>query len=316
MDVNVKEAIDRIAQLSEGKVVSLAAPISGTIPVFAAPSGTNLHSLKKFVDEFSVKPDRRVGTDTVQDLESLVEWIKRHADDGTVIFCDTTRTAPKMLSIVDYHLPVERDEEGGLSGDATARFGKFRALYEFPLSVQWRAWRAVDGQPMGQADFANFLEDRVLDLIAPDGSTDGEGNDISKLPPQVAQLLAALGGRCALPQDIITLSKGLDVTANSRTVTRVNVDTGEGALMFESNHVGADKQKISVPKLFMIAIPIFERSPFHYRIPVRIRYRLEGGIKWTFTMFGADDVIDQAIREAAEHVKEGTAATLFYGVPG
>lgn len=316
MDINVKEAIDKIAGMAAPTTVSLGVPIGGTVPIMAVPNGTSLQSIKKFVDEFAGKPDRRKGTDTVQDLASLTEWTNRHKDAGTVIFCDTTREAPKLLSIVDYHLAVEREKEGGLSGDATARFGAFRALYEFPLSEHWKAWREVDGEQMDQADFAEFLENRVLDLIAPDISTDGDGNEINKLPPHVAELLARLGGRCALPQDIITLAKGLDITANSRTVTRIDVQTGEGALVFEESHVGADKQKITVPKLFMICIPLFDKSPFHYRIPVRIRYRLKGGIKWTFSMFGAEDVIDDAIKQAAEHVKAGTDCPLFCGVPG
>ena len=316
MDINVKEAIDKIAGMAAPTTVSLAAPVSGIVPVMAVPNGTSLQSIKRFVDEFAAKPDRRKGTDTVQDLESLVEWTNRHKDAGTVLFCDTTREAPRLLSIVDYHLAVEDGKEGGLTGDATARFGAFRAHYEFPLSEHWKAWREVDGEQMDQSDFAEFLENRVLDLIAPDIGTDGDGNEVKKLPQQVAELLARLGGRCALPQDIITLSRSLDITANSRTATRVDVQTGEGALMFEETHVGADKQKVAVPKLFMICIPLFDKSPFHYRIPVRIRYRLNGGIKWTFTMFGADDVIDAAIKEAAEHVKTSTACPLFYGVPG
>lgn len=312
-----KETIDRIAQLSETRVFSFAAPISGTVPILAVPDGTSLQGIKKLLDEYATKPDRRVGTDKVLDLQSLVEWINRHKDAGSVVFCDTTREAPKLLSIIDYHHIVATDDEGALpmSGDDKARMRLFRALYEFPLSEQWKAWREVDGEPMDQVDFAEFLENRVLDLIAPEIGTDGEGAEIKKLPQQVQELLDRLGGRCALPQDIITLSKGLEVTANSRTVTRVDVNTGEGALMFEQQHVGADKQKITVPKLFLIAIPLFDKSPFHYRIPVRIRYRLEGGIKWTFTMFGADDVIDQAVRDAALHVQLSTKTALFYGTP-
>lgn len=315
MDINVKEAIDRIAQLSEVKLTSLSVPVGSTIPIMAVPNGTSLKSIKSFIDEFAIKPDRRVGTDKMQDLGSLIAWINRHADDGTVIFCDTARDAPKLLSIVDYHLAVEREKEGGLTGDATARFRSFRGLYEFPLSEHWKAWRAVDDKPMDQVDFAEFLENRVLDLCPPDIGTDGEGAEVKKLPPQVQQLLDRLGGRCALPQDVITLSRGLEITANSRTAQRYDAQSGEGGLVFEEEHQSAGGQKVMVPKLFLIAIPLFDKSPFHYRIPVRIRYRLKGGIKWTFTMFGADDVIDQAIKEAAEHVQEGTAATLFYGTP-
>lgn len=318
MEMNVKEAIDRIVQLGQPQITSLSGPMSGTVPIVMAPTGTGVQSVKRLLDEYATKPDRRQGTDTVQDLESLIEWTNRHKDAGTIVFCDTTRDAPKLLTIVDYHHAVAAADDGTLpkSGDDTARFAKFRALYEFPLSEHWKAWRDVDDKPMDQVDFAEFLENRVLDLIAPDISTDGEGNEIKKLPPQVAELLARLGGSCALPQDIITLSRGLEITAENHTATRVDIQSGEGGLMFEETHVGANKQKVLVPKLFMICIPLFDKSPFHYRIPVRIRYRLAGGIKWTFTMFGADDVIDAAIKEAAEHVKAGTDCPLFYGVPG
>lgn len=318
MDFNVKEAIDRVAQMSDAKPVSFAVPVGSTIPMMAVPAGTNLLSIKKYLDEYAGKPDRRVGTDSLQDLESLIIWLNRHKDAGSVVFCDTVRTAPKMLSIIDYHHIVASDDGDRLpmSGDEKARFRQFRALYEFPLSEHWKAWRAVDGKPMDQVDFAEFLENRVLDLCAPDISTDGEtGVDTKKLPPQVEQLLARLGGRCAQPQDIITLSRGLEITANSRQATRYDAQTGEGGLVFEETHSGAGGQKVMVPKVFLIAIPLFDKSPFHYRIPVRIRYRLPGGIKWTFSLFGADDVIDQAIRDAAEHVRDGTALPLFYGTP-
>lgn len=311
MDFNVKEAIEKVASLSEATLHWMGPQPAGTVPLFAVPNGSTLQSVKKLLDEYQDRPDRRVGTDKVQDLKTLIEWTNRHKDAGSVVFCDTTRDKPNLLTIVDYHHEATAEK----SGDETARFRAFRALYEFPLSEQWKAWKKVDGVVMDQADFAEFLEDRALDLIAPDIGQDGAGVEIKKLPPQVAQLLGLLGGRCALPQDIITLSKGLSITANARTAQRIDVNTGEGSLMFEEQHVGDGGQKITVPKLFMICIPVFDKAPFHYRIPVRIRYRLSGGIKWIFTLFGADDVIDMAIKEAAEHVREGTEAPLFYGVP-
>ena len=318
MDVNVKDAIDRIAQLSEVKMTSIARPVGSAIPVLSAPAGVVLHSVKKFVDEFAIRPDRRIGTDKLQDVESLIEWTNRHADDGTVIFCDTTHEAPRLLSIIDYHLPIERDEQGkevGKNGDDTARYRAFRGLYEFPLAKQWKAWTEIDGTPMTQVDLAEFLDDHALDLIAPDSGTDSAGNDVQKLPAEVAQYLAYHGGRCALPNDVITLAKGLEITANRRAVQKVDMQSGTGGLLFEEEHSGSNGTKLDIPKLFMIAVPLFDKSPFQYRVPIRLRYRLGPPLMWTLTMFGADDIVEKAIKETAEHVKQGTAATLFYGVP-
>lgn len=317
MDINVKEAIDRIAQLSEVTIADVERKVDGSVPVVAMPTGSKIESLKKFFDEYAAKPDRRVGTDKLQDLDTMVAWLNRNKDAGTVVFCDSTREAPKMLAVVDYHHIVTTDEESRLpmSGDDKARFGKFRGLYEFPLSAKWNAWRAVDDKFIDQATFAEFLDDHALDLIAPESGTDSAGNDVQRLPDEVAQYLSLLGGRCALPADVIALAKGLDVTAKAKHVTRVDVQTGAGALVFDEEHIDSKGTRVDVPKIFMIALPLFDRSPFHYRVPVRIRYRLGPPLVWKLTMFRPDQIIDEAIKDAAQHVREKAAVTVFLGTP-
>jgi hypothetical protein len=131
---------------------------------------------------------------------------------------------------------------------------------------------------------ADGLARRRRVLGAPENGTEGKGAD-AKLPPQVHELLDRLDDRCALPQELITQSRPLDITATARTAQRYNANTGEGRLVFEDTYSGG--QKVMVPKLFLIAITLFNKSPFHYLIPVRIRYRLHRGIKRTFAMFGA-----------------------------
>jgi len=275
----------------------------------AVPKNRTLQSIKPLLDAYAVKPDRREGTDKVTDVESLSSWTNRHKDEGSVVFCDRTRTAPKLLTVVDYHKAGE--------GDDQARFGKFRALYEFPLDRAWKDWKGIDGQQMGQADFAAFLEDHVLDLIGPDISSDGEGTETRKLPQVVQQYLDLMGGRCAQPNDVVALSKGLDLNANSKVANRVDLQSGQGTIVFETTHVDSSGARVDIPRLFMIAIPIFERSAEHYRIPVRIRYRLAGGsVIWIPTLFGADDIIDAAIEDAAKKVAADTTLPLFYGWPG
>lgn len=307
MDDLTPATIDRILSLGEGQILDLDSAATGVIEVAA---GKKLVSLKPYLDEYADRPDRRIGTDTVTDIATLVEWANRHKDAGTVVFCDANRETPKLLAIVDYHEPGEGDEK--------ARFGVFRAQYAFPLDPRWSAWKEIDGQPLDQAAFAAFIEDHVLDLIGPDVSVAGDDEQTTtvKLPPMVQQLLDLAGGRCAFPNEVMALSRGLDLTANDKVVNRVDLQSGEGALVFESTHVDRNGVKIDVPKLFMIAIPLFERSPDHYRIPVRLRYRLVGGaVKWIPTLFGADEIMDTAIRDAASTVQTETERPLFYGWP-
>lgn len=301
------ETIDKILSLGEGVPIDLDK--IGSAVAIALPAGRTLHSIKKFTDEYAPQPDRREGTDTAADVATLIEWTNRHKDAGSVVFCDATREAPKMLAVIDYHQPGE--------GDDKARFRRFRSLYQFPLDRRWKEWKAIDGKGLDQAEFAAFIEDHVLDLIGPEVSTDGDGQTTAvKLPQTVQQLLDLAGGRCAFPNEVMALSRGLELTSNDKVVNRVDLQSGEGAIVFESTHVDRNGVKIDVPRLFMIAIPLFERSADHYRIPVRIRYRLAGGsVKWIPTLFGADEIMDTAIRDAARTVQEQTERPVFFGWP-
>ncbi|WP_428673635.1 DUF2303 family protein [Reyranella sp.] len=304
MDFSITDAIDKLKGLGDAVVLPALSQ-----PVVALPAGTSLKSVKALLDEYNARPDRRSGTDTVTDIATLVEWINRHKDGGSVVFCDASRTAPKMLAVIDYH-------EAG-EGDGKARFRTFRAKYDFPLDPRWVAWKGIDGMALDQAAFAAFIEDHVLDLIGPEVSLSGDGETTTvKLPQQVQQLLDLAGGRCAFPNEVMALSRGLDLTANDKVVNRVDLQSGEGSLVFESTHIDKNGVKIDVPRLFMIAVPLFERSPDHYRIPVRLRYRLVSGkVIWVPTLFGADEIMDSAIRDAARTVREQTDRPLFFGWP-
>lgn len=306
MDVDIKEAIDRITQLSEPKLEDLS--LAGDKPVVVTAESHKLHSVKKLLDEYATRPDRREGIDKLSDLESLVAWTNRHKDAGSVVFVDTARAAPKMTSIVDF------DQAG--EGDDKARFRRFRCLYEFPLDKRWQEWRRIDGQPMSQREFAEFIEDHVLDLIAPDVSADGEGNTIAPAPEVVSRFLALAGGRCAFPSEMVTLSRGLKVTVDSKVENRVTMQSGEGALLFQEEHKDSNGVKLDVPQVFLICIPVFDRAEDHYRIPVRLRYRIVSGkVVWLPTLFGADEVIDRAIEDATRRVAEATGLPVLNGWP-
>ncbi|TIP21885.1 MAG: DUF2303 family protein, partial [Mesorhizobium sp.] len=72
-----------------------------------------------------------------------------------VIFADADWRNPSFTAVIDYH----EDVSGGL-----AAFGKHRIQYAFPLSEEWKKWIEMNGEPMKQAEFAYFLEDRVAEL--------------------------------------------------------------------------------------------------------------------------------------------------------
>ena len=124
-----------------------------------------------------------------------------------------------------------------------------------------------------------------------------------------------LGGRVATPEKVFELSKGLAITENSQVENRVNLDSGEATIAFQAEHRDGTGQKVKVPNLFMIAIPVFRNGPA-YLMAVRLRYRLSAGkLTWAVSIARMDEAFDHAFHEAAEQARAGTELPLFYGVP-
>lgn len=283
----------------------------GTVLFASVPNGRKLESIKKLLDEYRARPERRSGTADLQDLASFIAWVNRHKDAGSVLRCQMDRSAPKLHAIVDYH---EAGEAMSLDGiDHRARWRSFGATYQMPLDKRWQDWNGISGKAVGQTQFASFLEDHILDLVGARNSTTDSGELVSNLPPEVARFLALNGGKCAEPNDVVQLSKGLDLYADTKVQERVNLQSGETSFTFEEKHRGAP-DAVVVPQLFLVALPVFYLSDTLYRVPVRLRYRLhEGKLLWIPTLWQAEEVFDKAVRDAAKDAQQQTDLPLFYG---
>ena len=125
--------------------------------IVSVPKGRELHSVKKFLDEYLKAPERKRGTATFTTIDSFVEHVNRTKDADSLIFADDNPRAPGLLAVYDYNTA---------KGDP--RFGQHRAAYTFPLSDQWSAWvKAEASGAMTLEKFAEFLEDRIVDVIDP-----------------------------------------------------------------------------------------------------------------------------------------------------
>lgn len=278
--------------------------------IASVPEGRKLESIKKLLDEYRARPERRQGTADLQDLASFVAWVNRHKDAASVLRCHMDPAAPKLHAVIDYH---EEGAGNAVGEDGKARWSGFRATYQMPLDKRWRDWTGISGKPMGQTAFAAFLEDHILDLVPAGNSTTGGGELVSNLPAEVARFLALAGGKCAEPADVVQLSKGLDLYADTKVAERINLQSGETSFTFEEKHRGAP-DAVVVPQLFLVALPVFYLSDTLYRVPVRLRYRLaEGKLLWIPTLWQAEEVFDKAVRDAADSARQQTELPLFYG---
>lgn len=305
MDDNLSNLFDRAESLSQVVIHAKGEALYASVP-----NGRKLESLKKILDEYRERPVRRSGHAQLQDLASFIEWVNRHKDAGSVLRCAMDRKAPSLHAIVDYH----EAGAGALAGeDGKARWGAFQATYSMPLDQRWKDWTGISGKPLSQGEFAHFLEDHILDLTPAYNSTNATGELVSNLPEEVARFLALNQGKCAEPADVVQLSKGLYIYADSKVAERINLQSGETSVTFEEKHRGAP-DAVAVPQLFLVALPVFYLSDTLYRVPVRLRYRLaDGKLLWFPTLWQADEVFDKAVRDAATVAHTDTGLPLFFG---
>lgn len=264
--------------------------------VVALPKGLELHALKRFRDELAERPDRRAGTAKLTTLESFCEHVVRFADEHSAIFASEDPKAPRLEAVLDYH-------EKGAAG--APRFGKHRAVYQFPISEEWAAWTRRTAEHMSQADFAAFLEDHLADV-----------RDPSSIGPVAKTFAANLQIRLASPNDLLTLSRGLSLRVEQNVAHHVSLSSGEGQISYEEKHSERDGSgPVKVPGGFVVAIPVFRRGAA-YELPARLRYRVASGkIAWKIDLYGTDRVFAHAFEEATNTAKLQTGLPLFYGTP-
>lgn len=263
--------------------------------VLAVPNGTNLVSIKKYLDEYLQKPERRRGTANLGDLASFIEHTNRFKDKDSAIFASPDPSHPKLVSVLDYH-------RQGDKGDP--RFGTHRGVYDFPLAEEWKRWVGAAGNYMSQKSFAEFIETNIVDVDDPGRA--GEG---------ALQFARLLGTELASPQRLMDLSRGLSVRVNSKVANAVNLGTGEAQLQYGTEHTDERGSPLKVPGAFLLAIRVF-RGGILYQVPARLRYRVkEGDVTWCFELWRTDRAFEDAFGEAIGKTTAATGLPVFVGTP-
>lgn len=301
---DIAPLIDFIKKHANGSLISLDGPSGETFRALMGPNGqggVTITSLKALEDERREVPQRRKGTAELQDLKAFTDHANRFKEWNSALFAWRDPKTPSLTSVLDYH-PAE-------TPNADARFGQHRGLYKFPVSEAWKFWTDNDGAGdniMNQAEFAAFIEDRIL--------------DIAPVPPTISarlqEMLDKLGRpTIAGPSTMLDLSRGLSINVESTAGGTMRLQSGEVALQWSEVHKDSNGQPVKIAEVFLLGIPIFDRGP-SYLIPVRLRYRLSGGkVVWWYQMFRPDLAFDDAFSEACTAAAAATSLPLFMGKP-
>jgi hypothetical protein len=299
-----KATRDFITESVRAEIITVNDPLTQTPVLAIVGAGGGISPLPDtFFDSGLLSPRFRRGTAAMTTLDSFIDHVNRFGDDDTAVFADDNRTSPKLTAVLDYHRADADDGQGQF------RHGKHRTTFAFPLSDEWKAWKAKNGVVMSMGDFATFLEDRLADIA-------GAGDDYTE---HVERLVQESGGsdRIATYASLMELARGLHVYESAQVEEAVNLASGEGSIRFSVEHETKTRTggSVKVPKLFFIAIPIFNKGAF-YRIAARLRYRKTAdGVKFWFDLYRSDLSFDHAFAEAVTKVDANTNASVFFGAP-
>ena len=289
------EAFEAASDHLRGEIVTISDPRDGTNAPAILGDGIHVISPREF-DQYRIRPTRREGAATHTRLDSFIDHVNRFKGENSAVFAVDNMAGPKLTAIFDYH-------PSGYASDAENM--KHRAVYSFPLSDEWQAWSGANGKAMAMSDFASFLEDHIVDV-----TTDKPKSDAAK------DFLAKTGGNLASPSKLIEIARGLQVNEASTLREARNLSSGEAEVVFQSEHLDANGNKLTLPNAFMICIPVFARATVFDQILARFRYRKSGtGLVFWFDLWRPDLVFEHAFTEACDLVKKETALPLFVGNP-
>jgi len=295
------EGVKAIADLAKGKpyeVVDLYDPddpaADRPIPLLIRPDGDGKlvsESVHGEIAKWRNAPLRRSGVAKTTTLRSFVDLVCRHKDDDSAIFADIVGASPSLLAIIDYHT-IER----------APRFGKHRITYSFPLSPEWQAWKAQDGAPMTQGAWAAFVEERIADLSAPDQAEREKFETLFQT-------------KIASPAELVSLSRKMHVCAESQMRESRVLQSGEVEFLFEEVHKDGSGQKLVVPGLFVVNIPLFLGGE-PVRLLARLRYRINSGrVSWFYQLYRPDLAMRERLVDDLATVTAETGLPAYEGSP-
>ena len=279
-------------------IVKVAVPgLKEEIPLAALfkgiGEGHTLVDLSMEADKWRDAPLRRTGVAKALTVRSLIDLIERHKDAHSAIFADILdEVTPSITAVIDYHMTEDADHE--------PRFLQHKIHYAFPISKEWREWQARSAKELTQAQFADWLEDHLHELVSADTSETSTIGD-------------TMGLTVGTPRDIMQLSRGLQIHVASKVANLVRPQDGTGSVLFEEEHQDGNGKPLKIPGAFIVQIPLFFGGD-PIRVPVRLRYRKEGAaILWTFVLHRAREIVYEALKEALNTVEVETGLPVYEG---
>lgn len=240
------------------------------------PEGYEIKSLQHLLPS----PSRKKARVTMADADSFIAYVKKHAEPGTTLYCDSNFEAQtvSIVGILNEH-----------STDA-AQWRDHTATYSPNQTVEWKRWNANNKKQMSQVDFATFLEENLGDIAAIEGMPTGT--------------------------QMLTMALQFEANADKRFKSKIGLQGGGVNLEFVSTDDKETLERMVFFERFTLGLRVFI-SGSGYPLEARLKYR-QTNEKLTFwyELIRQDRVFQDAITDDIAKIKDGTGNLLLNGNPG
>lgn len=227
------------------------------VPVAAVPPDFKLESLRKFGD-----PETEAGIVTVHTLSSLAEYLNNHGSTGSAVFA--SRDGALVCGVIDWHDPENE----------VRAWARHRVQYKLEHTPEWKAWTGINGKPMSQDAFAEFVEENLPDIIEPDGAS-------------VLETVSTLQGK-----------RGVQFLSSR------NLGNGDVGIMWkeETEAGGGVNGDAKVPAELVLKLPVYRgaEQATTYQVKAFLRYRIrEGKLTFEVKLHRPEKAVDSAFDDVA-----------------
>ena len=258
-DINIAETLARV--LPDAKVIDT--PLS-TSQVFhiAVPRGFELKELDG--EKYGAAPRFNKSTATLGDSTSFVDYVRRHANEGSLVWCifNPQTFALSFKAVIDEH------------GKDAPAWRQHTASFTPGMSAEWNAWVGANKKVMEQVPFAEFLEQYEGDIASLEG-----------FPTSL---------------EMMKMATEFEAKQDMRIKSVVKLASGGVQMEYVADADTGTTERMKLFEKFCIGIPVFWSPPGAetvpaYPITARLRYRLKDGkVVFWYDLIRADLVHQKA----------------------
>lgn len=245
-------------------------------------------------DAYAPTPRRATAARVVTDAASFVGYVNRHKVPGTEVYAHIASSS--VVAVIDSH-------EGT---DADPGWQKHKLSLGLEHSKPWLAWAEHDLAVnkhgwMGQEQFAEFIEDRALDVVEPDHAT------------------------------LIDIATKFEAKKSADFQSSTRLDNGDVRFEFTETTTAkaGNKTDIEIPKRIRLALRPYIGGPI-YAVWASFRYRVgNGGLLLGYALERPENILEAAFADIVTEIRDGNSSAdaaraphdgigdvpIFYGRP-